>query len=91
MDMVEKVARAIYEAEPFDAVRREITWADVHDTQKRGFRVKAVAAIEAMREPTPEMLAPEEVHYGYGCHVCGGLKEGYELMLDAALKCQEKA
>lgn len=46
----------------------------------------ARAAIEAMREPTDEMKAHEEVHWGYSCNICGGLTEGWYAMSDAALK-----
>ncbi len=49
------------------------------------FEVLALDAIEAMREPTDEMKAVEGVHWGYGCHVCGGLTEGWHAMIDAAL------
>jgi len=45
----------------------------------------ARAAIEAMREPTEDMKAVEGVHWGYYCHVCGGLTEGWHAMIDAAL------
>jgi hypothetical protein len=46
----------------------------------------ARAAIEAMREPTEAMKnCDEEVHWGYSCHMCGGLTEGWNKMFKAAL------
>lgn len=54
--MIERVARAIYKTEPFEVrLREERPWVDVHERQKVGFRIKAQAAIEAMRVPTQEM------------------------------------
>lgn len=46
----------------------------------------ARAVIAEMKEPDDLMKATEEVHWGYSCHVCGGLKEGWQLMIDTALK-----
>jgi len=47
----------------------------------------ARAVIAAMREPTQGMKeCSDEVHWGYSCYVCGGLKEGWYAMIDAALK-----
>lgn len=43
----------------------------------------AIAAITAMREPTPEMLLSENIHPS--CHMCGGHLEGWHHMIDAAL------
>lgn len=43
--------------------------------------VKAV--VLAMREPTEKMKSIEGIHWGYGCHVCGGLTEGWHAMVDA--------
>jgi hypothetical protein len=46
----------------------------------------AKRAIAAMREPTQGMKeCSEEVHWGYNCHTCGGLCEGWYAMIDAAL------
>ncbi len=70
--MVDRVAEAI---------------ARIAVTQKvPDFHTQAVAAMKAMREPTDEMkTCSDEVHWGYGCHTCGGLKEGWQMMIDAAL------
>jgi len=70
-EMVQRVADAIAEAADLDS-----------DTM---YKDMARAAIEAMREPTQEMKAVDGVHWGYGCHVCGGLTEGWHAMIDAAL------
>lgn len=43
-------------------------------------------AIRAMREPTNAMKScSDEIHWGYSCHVCGGLTEGWYAMIDKAL------
>ncbi len=77
--MIEKVAMAIFdEMEISDGL-------DLPVAQRY-----ALAAIKAIRKPTAEMLAPEDVHWDYSCHVCGGLNDGYTKMLAAALKEQEK-
>ena len=51
-EMVERVARAIYEAKegPFEK------WADAPETWKPEWRIAAQAAIAVMREPTDEMI-----------------------------------
>jgi hypothetical protein len=71
--MIERVARAIYETEPYGiSTTRDMPWADVHESQKEGFRIKARAAIEAMREPTDGMHeAAEEISVYYDDFSCG--------------------
>lgn len=51
-----------------------------------GERMNARSAIAAMREPTEAMKSVEGIHWGYSCHICGGLKEGWQAMIDEALK-----
>lgn len=73
--MIEKVARALY-----TDYEGGITMGmkDImHDCAKR--------AITALKEPTEEMKNQEEVHWNYSCHVCGGLQEGWNKMIDKAL------
>ena len=70
-EMVERVAKAI--AAEFSHLGTG--WDEI-----------ARAAIAAMREPTEAMKSVEGVHWGYSCHVCGGLKEGWQAMIDEALK-----
>lgn len=56
-DMVEKVARAIYEAD--DVWSAAFPWPDMPPTREQSadeYRRVARAAIEAMREPTEEQL-----------------------------------
>ncbi len=86
--MVEKVARAIYETEPYQvSMRSEMPWADVHESQKEGFRVKAKAAIEAMRgaRPTDAMVDRFDADH---CHMttyhC--ISEAWEALINEALK-----
>jgi len=52
MTMVERVARAIYEGRNGVGA---VAWAHRQDGYKDPYRADARAAIEAMREPTPEM------------------------------------
>lgn len=78
-EMIERVAEAIY------AMARETRdeWL-IPD-----WKMVARAAIEAMREPTSEMTScSEEVHWGDSCYICGGLKDGWQKMIDAALSSQ---
>lgn len=48
----------------------------------------AKAAIKAMREPTEKMINAkdkngDEIHWGYSCHTCGGIKDAYYAMIDS--------
>ena len=54
----------------------------IHDANREGIN-PARAAIEAMREPTEEMKGEG---YHPNCHMCGGHLEGWQRMIDAALK-----
>jgi hypothetical protein len=84
MEMIEKVARAIFEVCSVDGVT--LPWESISENSRALHKDWAKAAIEALREPTPEMLDPEDVSSSWkGCPTCGGLREGYELMIDAAL------
>ncbi len=59
---------------------------DMSDSEKEFAKVHAVAIIKAMREPTEKMkTCNEEIHWGYSCHVCGGLTEGWYAMIDAVI------
>lgn len=83
MNMIEKMARAMQAA---DRVRAA-TWEDESDGNRWAYLQMARAALTALREPTDAMTsADENVHWGYSCHVCGGLKEGWYALIDAALK-----
>lgn len=71
-EMIERVALAIMRVETEDKISDYYKFAR--------------AAIEAMREPTEDMKnCSEEIHWGYRCQVCGGLTEGWQIMIDAAL------
>lgn len=73
-EMIERVAKAISK--------------HIYDTDEiyLQYVTLAKAAIEAMREPTDEMKKCDNIHWGYSCYVCGGLKDGWYKMIDAALK-----
>lgn len=51
MDMIERVAKAMYEAMGPEAV-----WDKLDDNLRNSFRTRARAAIAAMREPTGAMV-----------------------------------
>ena len=78
MTMIEKVARAICNIDGGSEYDWEL-WKSL-----------AVAAIEAMREPTPEMINSANemdiIHWDYSCHICGGAKFSWQLLINAALK-----
>jgi hypothetical protein len=85
-EMVERVARAIFEAEYTGGEGDEYRWERSQDA----YRVQARAAIEAMREPTDAMrdamrLANTNIAGGYGG------PGGWEAAIDAALADREAA
>jgi hypothetical protein len=85
-DMIERVAKAIMAAmADHPATKVRANGPNGEAALKLFFELLAVEAIKAMREPTEEMKAVEGVHWDYSCHVCGGLKEGWQVMIDAAL------
>lgn len=90
MSMVEKVARAIYEATPFP--NTEGPYEAQTDEYRRMCKVLARAAIEALREPTEEM-ANEGMNAGTDAddpYEPGNMSSAtipiWQAMLDAALK-----
>lgn len=74
MNMIEKVAKALYHSKHGKHCKFELL--------SRYFQLKyskdAKAAIEAMREPTEEMIHCKGPFYS--------IKEQYQAMIDAALK-----
>ena len=81
--MVERVAKAI-------ALDDSQTWSELDGIHAAMFLSFARAALQAMREPTPEMIAKRDddsdpVHWDYKCHVCGGAEHAWKTMIDAAL------
>ena len=73
-EMVERVAKAICEALGDDWSREGLGGL------KRGYAPVANAAIEAMREPTPEMTKAARLRWNAGHD-----KTAWRLMIDAAL------
>lgn len=57
-EMIERVAKAIWDNSEKWVMNLGKQWEDVpdYDLQKKAIRVQARAAIEAMREPTAEMV-----------------------------------
>lgn len=84
--MLDRVAEAICQA---DEQNGGPPWGYVKTLGKHavaGYYDRARAAIQEMREPTEAMkTADENVNWGYSCHVCGGLTNGWYAMIDKAL------
>ena len=60
MDMIERVAEAMWQAEwarAGNGGRRRVPWSEIAPTDQDRYRFVARAAIEAMREPTEAMAA----------------------------------
>jgi hypothetical protein len=56
MDMVERVAKALHKSDDARSnVRFRVSWEDCLPAYQEMIRADARAAIEAMREPTPDM------------------------------------
>lgn len=90
MEMIERVARAMWEVRRTKAKLASIDleeWGDGSIPEANYILEEACSAIRVMREPTESMKkCSDEIHWGYSCHTCGGLKEGWYAMIDAALK-----
>lgn len=94
MEMVERVAKAIFESDHTDRLKALgdepwLKWEELARGMRRHFEYAARAAIEAMREPTEEMikmgLYDEKGFNRLG--VCtGDLTNAYTRMISAALK-----
>lgn len=84
-EMVDRLARVIGAA--YDGE------ADPETTPNNWRRAVSAArdVIAAMREPSEEMKAAEDIHWGYNCQICGGLTDGWRKMIDAALTPPEIA
>lgn len=87
-EMVERVARAILASHDYSKNDgKEGGFESLSPEWQEVLLANARAAIEAMREPTDDMKnCSEEVHWDYSCGQCGGLKEGWQMMIDEALK-----
>ena len=87
-EMVERVARAMFEDDQFDYEPKMPTWEETGVREE--YRSKARIAIRAMREPTEEMQRQwdaEGDHTGFqaDCPLCGGHLTAWRRMIDAAL------
>ena len=74
-EMVERVARALHAHDD-----EFYTWAAGGHEMRQAYRAEARAALEAMREPTDEMvraITPQETTDG---------RINYRIMIDAALR-----
>ena len=99
-EMVERVARAVFEAIPHQDARvkdkvRYFTWESYCEeapTFAEQIRGQARAAIAAMREPTNTMVAAAldanlDIYWGYYADERPGGPDGpWRAMIDAALK-----
>lgn len=90
MTMIERVAKAIYEASPFKMT--EGPYERQSDLHKRNCRLLARAAIEAMRDPTDAMVdapLPSSPSHGGRYENRRDLRPYiYRAMIDAALNEQ---
>lgn len=87
--MMEKVARIIDPA-AFEAGHREGECQDC-DNARDEARDRARAILEVLRVPADDMLAAKDnrgdpVLWDCNCNMCGGPKENWNIMIDAALK-----
>lgn len=102
-EMIERVAQAIH-AGIQDAAERELTargsvypkplaFGDLSGEVRDGYRATARAAIEAMREPTEMMVDAGTPYSGWSDRdgLRDGAREGFRVMIDAALKAPAKA
>lgn len=96
MTKIEQVARASFAYWRADMDRLGLkmdmgrTFEDMTSTEQEFAMGHARAIIEAMREPSEEMLAAKDeranpVIWDANCHYCGGPKENWNVMIDAAL------
>lgn len=93
MNTVERVARAMWERESIRATGRKrlIAWEDEGDDTHSTWMDRARAAIEALREPTPEMVAVavKDALEGPGVHAHrtwpNAVAARWQMMIDAAL------
>lgn len=83
MNMIERVARAIYEVSPFRDTAGE--YDEQSEIYRRMCRLFAVAAIEAMREPTDGMIEAG-VTADYGRSLGERVQNCHYAMIDAALE-----
>ncbi|WNV09937.1 hypothetical protein [Tardiphaga sp. 709] len=77
-EMIERVAKAIYDA--------FATVGDYENPTKEDIKNAARAAIEAMREPTEAMDAAAYAADGTNMPLAITYKEAWQAMIDAALK-----
>lgn len=86
MNMIEKMAKAYWNAGLM--VPR---WDDESEDQRQVVRQRMRAVLEALREPTDEMINAKDfrgeraIWDASSCHYCGGPKENWNIMVDAAL------
>ena len=93
-DMVERVEKAIWEERRRFIKAREPDlpeldeWGNGTVPKMNNVMGEAAAAIAAMREPTAHECIDEDGsdRWGWQCNICGGPKENWERVIDAALK-----
>jgi hypothetical protein len=80
-EMVERAAMAIYASLGGDDPQAT-PWPDLREKDKDGFRSQVRVTIEAMREPTPEMVDAADPH---GI-IMANFETAWQAMIDEALK-----
>jgi len=83
-EIVERVARAIYEFSPSEGIWGSVLWDEYPEAMKGPVYGLARAAIAALREPTEAMI--EAVSEGTGPATHLARKSIYIGMIDEALK-----
>jgi hypothetical protein len=90
--MLDKVAKAIYEiAHPVADLPERYRWDNMEPLYKRTWLEAARAALQALREPTPEMLdAAEATIFEYAPRSeqwqLDATKRGWQAMIDKAFE-----
>ena len=84
-EMVERVARAIYEDDFGGPDRTPTPWAERDEEFRETVRSNARAAIQAMREPTSAMVEAADSRRDPRNGWLGAIS-AWEAMIDAALK-----
>lgn len=92
-DMIERVGMALYaHSETSGPIRMNVSWESLRGYQRKSYIGEARAAIEAMREPTYEMVAHGDSMMPQFDNTNGYLAgadvvtDAYQAMIDAALE-----
>lgn len=93
-DQIQKAAEAA-----LTAIRECASWVENDPMTLSGVGVDGVvdcyaiatAVIRSIRDAETVARKTEGVHWDYYCYVCGGVKEGWEAIIDEMLRQNESA